>query len=160
MHQLRATQFVPLTLDQAWAFFSDPRNLAVITPADMGFVVKTDLPSKMYPGLMVEYTVRPLLKIPVKWVTEITHVRDREYFVDEQRTGPYRMWHHEHHFAAVPGGVEMHDIVSYELPFGPIGSLVNRLVVRKRVAHIFEYRREVLEDRFGKMPPPSVEAED
>jgi ligand-binding SRPBCC domain-containing protein len=149
VHQLRVSQVVPLTVDQAWEFFSDPRNLAVITPPDMGFVIHSDVPARMYPGLMIEYTVRPVLGIPVRWVTEITHVREREYFVDEQRAGPYRLWHHEHHFREVPGGVEVSDIVSYALPFGPPGALVNRLVVSKRLAQIFDYRRAVLEDRFG-----------
>ena len=150
LHQLRATQCIPLTLDDAWAFFSDPRNLSVITPKAMGFVVKTQLPASVYPGLIVEYTVKPLGPVPLAWVTEITHVREREFFVDEQRSGPYRLWHHEHHFRAITGGVEMSDIVSYALPFGPLGNVVDRLVVADRVRGIFRYRAQVLEDRFGR----------
>jgi ligand-binding SRPBCC domain-containing protein len=106
----------------------------------------------MYPGMLIEYTVRPLFGLPVRWVTEITHVREHEYFVDEQRAGPYRFWHHEHHFRPVEGGVEVRDLVSYRLPLGPLGSLINRLAVRGRLAQIFEYRRRVLEDRFGRVP--------
>jgi len=149
LHQLKTTSFVPLSLDEAWAFFSDPRNLATITPPSMGFVIKTESAAKMYPGMIIAYTVRPMLGIPVNWVTEITHVRDREFFVDEQRSGPYAMWHHEHHFKPVEGGVEMTDIVSYRLPFGPVGDMVNALVVAARVRGIFDYREKVLLDRFG-----------
>lgn len=151
LHQLKTTSFVPLSLDEAWAFFSDPRNLATITPPDMGFVIKTEPAATMYPGMIIAYTVRPMFGIPVNWVTEITHVREREFFVDDQRSGPYAMWHHEHHFKPVEGGVEMTDIVSYRLPFGPLGDIVNALVVRARVRGIFEYREKVLLDRFGKV---------
>lgn len=154
LHQLRAIQRLPLDIDSAWRFLSDPRNLATITPPDMGFVVKTPLPDRAYPGLIIAYTVRPMFRLPVAWVTEITHVREGEYFVDEQRSGPYRIWHHEHHVAAIPGGVEMRDIVSYELPFGPLGDIVNALVVGKRVAQIFAYRERVLLDRFGPWVDP------
>lgn len=150
LHQLRVRHRLPLSLDQAWGFFSDPRNLSVITPASMGFVIKTELPAVMYPGLIIAYTVKPLGPIPLPWVTEITHVREREFFVDEQRSGPYRIWHHEHHFAAIPGGVEMTDIVSYALPFGVLGDVAEPLVVGDRVRGIFRYREEVLDDRFGR----------
>jgi ligand-binding SRPBCC domain-containing protein len=149
LHRLRTLQQVPLSLDEAWAFFSDPRNLAVITPPDMGFVIHGDMPAAMYTGMLIEYTVRPLFGVPVRWVTEITHVGERRYFVDEQRAGPYRLWHHEHHFKEVPGGVEVTDLVSYMLPFGPLGDLLNRLIVQRRLEHIFDYRRAVLVDRFG-----------
>jgi ligand-binding SRPBCC domain-containing protein len=158
MHQLRAKQPVPLSLDDAWAFFSDPRNLAVITPPSMGFVIQSEVPPAMYEGMLIEYTVRPLLGLPVRWVTEITHVKEREYFVDEQRSGPYRLWHHEHHFRPIPGGVEVRDLVSYALPFGPLGDIVERLAVRRRLAEIFGYRRRVLLERFGPMPAVALDA--
>ncbi len=150
LHQLSATQRVPLSLDDAWSFFSDPRNLTVITPPSMGFVVQTEVPEAMHPGLIIGYTVRPLFGVPLGWVTEITHVSERQFFVDEQRAGPYRIWHHEHHFREIPGGVEMRDVVSYALPFGPLGDIVNRLVVAGRVREIFRYREQVLEERFGR----------
>ena len=150
LHQLSVTQRVPLSLDDAWAFFSDPRNLAVITPPSMGFHVRSEVPAAMHPGLIIAYTVKPILGIPLGWVTEITHVADRQFFVDEQRSGPYRIWHHEHHFREVPGGVEMRDIVSYALPFGPLGDIMDRLVVGARVREIFRYREQVLEERFGR----------
>jgi ligand-binding SRPBCC domain-containing protein len=159
LHQLRVTHRLPLTLDEAWGFFSDPRNLAVITPKSMGFSIKTPLPPRMYPGLIIAYTVKPLGPVPLPWVTEITHVREREFFVDEQRSGPYRMWHHEHRFAALPGGVEMTDIVSYALPLGPLGDVVDRLVVADRVRGIFRYREQVLDERFGRYTGDTLRGE-
>ena len=149
LHRFDATQFIPIGRDEAWAFFSDPRNLARITPPEMGFRVVDEVPAQIYPGLIIRYRVRPVGRIPVTWVTEITHVREGEYFVDEQLVGQYRLWHHQHHIVAVPGGVEMRDIVHYQLPFGPLGAVVNRLLVGPRVRAIFEYRRGVLLRRFG-----------
>ena len=149
LHQLRTVQQLPMALDEAWAFYADPRNLAFITPPDMGFVIHTPLPGAMYTGMLIEYTIRPLLSVPVRWVTEITHISERRYFVDEQRSGPYRLWHHEHHFREVPGGVEVMDLVSYLLPLGRLGDLANEIVVARRLAAIFEYRRAALTEKFG-----------
>jgi ligand-binding SRPBCC domain-containing protein len=149
------TQRLPIRMDEAWDFFSDPRNLAVITPPEMGFVVKTELPPRMHPGLIIQYLVRPLFGIPVNWVTEITHVVEHQLFVDEQRFGPYRFWHHQHHFREIEGGVEMRDIVHYDVGFGPIGDLANLLIVKPRVQAIFDFRRRVLEQRFGFLPEPA-----
>jgi ligand-binding SRPBCC domain-containing protein len=158
MHQLRTVQDLPVSLDEAWAFFSDPRNLREITPDWLGFEIKTpDLPDEAYPGLIISYTVRPLFNIPVGWVTEITHIEPKRMFVDEQRRGPYAMWHHEHHFEEIPGGVRMRDIVSYVIPGGPLGDLVNVLTVRERVRAIFRYRKSVLEPRFGIYRAPSLD---
>ena len=156
LHRFEAVQRVPIPRSEAWAFFSDPRNLAVITPPDMGFEISSDLPERIHPGLIVTYRVRPLARVPVTWVTEISHVVEGELFVDDQRLGPYRFWHHQHHFADVPGGTdgaggtEMRDIVHYALPFGPLGAVLDRLLVAPRVRAIFEFRRGVLEQRFGQ----------
>lgn len=106
----------------------------------------------MYPGQIIAYTVSPLLGIPLYWMTEITHVREQQFFVDEQRVGPYALWHHQHHFKAIPNGVEMKDIVHYKLPLGWLGQLGNALFVRRQLESIFDYRWNVLEERFGKMP--------
>jgi ligand-binding SRPBCC domain-containing protein len=103
----------------------------------------------MYPGQIIEYKVRPLLQIPVYWMTEITHVEDKQFFVDEQRFGPYSLWHHQHHFLTVPGGVEMTDIVHYKIPFWFLGDLANRLMIRKKLKEIFEYRFKAVEEKFG-----------
>ena len=116
----------------------------------MGFVVRTEVPEKMYEGLMIEYRVRPLLNIPMTWITEITHVKDHQFFVDEQRKGPYRIWHHEHHFREIPEGVEMTDIVSYELPMGSLGKLAHPILVKKKLEEIFAYRFKVVEELFNK----------
>jgi ligand-binding SRPBCC domain-containing protein len=151
LHRFETTQALPITREVAWDFFSDPANLALITPPDMGFEVTSPLPDRAYAGLIITYRVRPLLGIPVQWVTEITHVDEGNYFVDEQRLGPYRVWHHEHHFTAVPGGIHMRDLVHYAVPFGPIGRLIERLIVGRRVEAIFAFRRRVLEQRFGQL---------
>lgn len=114
----------------------------------MNFVVKTEMPDKVYSGLIIAYKVSPLLGIPLNWVTEIKAVDENKLFVDEQRTGPYRMWHHEHHFELVDGGVMMTDIVSYELPLGFLGRLAHLLFVKKQLQEIFEYRKKRVEELF------------
>jgi len=141
LHRLEVSQFLPIHLVSAWEFFSDPRNLAALTPPDMRFEITSPLPANAYAGLVISYRVRPFASIPLTWVTEITHLRERSLFVDEQRLGPYRFWHHQHHFSEVPGGVEMRDIVHYALPLGPLGGLVNALLVRRRLQAIFGFRR-------------------
>ena len=151
MHRLHRTQRLPISVEAAWDFFSDPRNLDAITPPGMRFRLVSDLPDRVYPGLMIEYRLRPLFNIPVTWVTEITHVDEPRRFVDEQRVGPYAIWHHEHRFNPIAGGVEVDDLVSYALPFGPLGELVEPFLVRPRLAEIFDYRRRVLASRFGTM---------
>lgn len=150
-YQLHKTQKIPATLDAVWDFISSPTNLKEITPVHMGFEVTSNgAATRMYPGMIITYRVRPLLGIPLTWMTEITHVRDREYFVDEQRIGPYKLWHHQHKIEAITGGVLMDDIVTYQPPFGPIGAIVNTLVIEKQLRQIFEYRTNALEKRFGK----------
>jgi len=148
MYQLKRTQFVKTDLATCWDFFSSPNNLNKITPKEMGFDVLTEGVENMYEGLMIEYKVRPLLNIPLRWITEITHVKHQQYFVDEQRKGPYKIWHHEHHFKEVQGGVEMTDIVSYELPFGILGKLAHPLIVKKKLDQIFAYRFKIVDELF------------
>ena len=148
MYQLKRTQFIKTDLKTAWDFFSSPGNLKKITPQYMGFDVKTALPEKMYEGLMIEYTVKPLLGIPVNWITEIKTVKELEFFVDEQRKGPYKIWHHEHHFKEVDGGVEMTDIVSYELPLGILGRFMHPFLVQKKLEEIFDFRFKAVEELF------------
>ena len=150
MHRLKTVQQLPLNIQEAWDFFSSPKNLATITPPEMGFVIRTDLPEKMYEGIFITYTVKPLLGLPMTWVTEITHIRENEFFVDEQRLGPYKIWHHQHHFKVIPGGVEMTDIIDYRLPMGWIGLSLNSLFVRTKLEHIFTFRRKKLKELFGE----------
>ncbi|WAC14271.1 SRPBCC family protein [Dyadobacter pollutisoli] len=149
MQELYFSQKLPISLDEAWAFFSNPANLKEITPAHMGFVVVSKHHGdKMYPGQIIRYIVKPILGIPLKWCTEITHVADKQYFVDEQRFGPYAFWHHQHRFSAVEDGVLMEDILHYKVPFGFLGNWVSALFVRGEVNEIFEYRRKILSERF------------
>ena len=150
MYKIEREQFLPISLSEAWDFFSSPNNLAKITPAELGFVVHGNVPERMYPGLFIQYTVSPLLGIPMRWVTEITHVREGEYFVDEQRVGPYAIWHHEHFFTEVEGGVLMRDVVHYKVPLGILGRLAHPLIVRPKLEQIFSYRWEANERMFGK----------
>ena len=149
MYQLKSTQFIPTDLQTCWNYFSSPLNLKEITPPSMGFIVKSEVPQKMYEGLMIAYTVKPLAGIPMNWVTEIKTVRDLEFFVDEQRVGPYKIWHHEHHFKAVAGGVEMTDIVSYVVPFGFLGKSAHPIIVKKKLEEIFAYRFKAVDEIFG-----------
>lgn len=150
MQELHFEQRLPVSLDEAWAFFSDPSNLQAITPPHMGFVVTSRFhgPS-MYAGQIIRYIVKPMGGIPLKWCTEITHVEPKSYFVDEQRVGPYAFWHHQHHFKAVGDKVVMADILNYKLPFGLLGKAVDTLYVRKEVEAIFAYRKQILVKRFG-----------
>jgi ligand-binding SRPBCC domain-containing protein len=148
MYQLKTKQFVKTDMATCWDFFSDPKNLSKITPQSMGFIVRTELPDKMYEGLMIEYTVSPMLGIPMNWITEIKTVKNHSFFVDEQRKGPYRIWHHEHHFKEVEGGVEMTDIVSYELPLGFLGRLMHPILVKNKLKEIFDYRRQKVDELF------------
>lgn len=149
MYQLRREQLVKTDLTTCWDFFSSPKNLQKITPEYMGFDIKTPLPEKMYEGLMIAYTVRPLLNIPLEWITEIKYVHDKKFFVDEQRKGPYKMWHHEHHFQEVDEGVLMTDIVSYLLPLGFLGKIAHPIVVKSKLEEIFDYRVKKVEELFG-----------
>lgn len=148
MYQIKRTQMIPADIDVCWDFFSNPNNLQKITPEYMRFQVLTEVPNLMYPGLMIAYKVRPVLGIPLNWLTEITHVEHHRFFVDEQRVGPYAIWHHEHHFVPVDGGVEMTDIVTYHLPFGILGKLAHALFVRKQLEGIFTHRFKAVEELF------------
>ena len=150
IYTLEVKQFVKISLTEAWDFFSSPGNLSKITPVHMRFNITSGMPSKMYPGQIITYKVSPVAGIKTNWVTEITHVVDHSFFVDEQRFGPYRMWHHEHHFEIQDEGVLMTDRVAYKLPFGIFGRIAHFLFVRKQLEGIFEYREECLEKLFGK----------
>jgi ligand-binding SRPBCC domain-containing protein len=149
MQELYFTQKLPISLDQAWDFFSNPANLKEITPAHMGFVVTSKHHGEeMYAGQIIRYIVKPVFGIPLKWCTEITHVVDKKYFIDEQRFGPYAFWHHQHHFTALDNGVLMEDILHYKVPFGFLGDWVSALFVKNEVNKIFEYRKKILTERF------------
>ena len=143
---LERKQLLPITLDEAWAFFSDPANLARITPPAMAFRMTSQPQDSTYAGQIISYTIRPLFGIAMDWVTEITHVDRPFFFVDEQRFGPYRFWHHQHRFTRVDGGVEMHDLVHYLLPHMQFTLLANRLIVAPRLRKIFDFRCQALQE--------------
>lgn len=143
-------QELPATAEELWGFISSPKNLKEITPPHMGFDITTpNLPAKMYPGMMISYKVSPVLGIKTDWVTEITFIQEGRYFVDEQRIGPYTLWHHEHFLETTAGGVLMKDLITYQPPFGILGALANSLFIKKQLNAIFDYRRRVLEKRYG-----------
>lgn len=152
VYSLKTVQNIPVSIDKAWDFFSSPANLQAITPANLGFkIISKHHGEKMYAGQVIEYKVSPLLGIPLYWMTEITHVEYKKYFVDEQRYGPYSMWHHQHHFKVIEGGVEMTDIVHYKLPLWFLGDMANGLFVKKQLQQIFDYRFKKVEELFGKI---------
>lgn len=152
IYSLKTVQRIPINLNKAWEFFSSPANLQEITPANLGFkIISKHHGDNMYAGQVIEYKVSPLLGIPVYWMTEITHVEDQRYFVDEQRYGPYSMWHHQHHFNVIEGGVEMIDIVHYKLPIWFLGDIANTLFVKRQLKQIFDYRFRKVEKLFGVM---------
>ena len=146
---LECTQILPINLEQAWNFFSDPGNLVKITPPDMDFRITSPPQNCTYAGQIITYTVRPLLRMAVNWTSEITHVDRPNFFVDEQRFGPYRFWHHQHRFREVPGGVEVHDLVHYLLHHDQLAGMINRMVVAPRLRRIFDYRSSILKEIFA-----------
>lgn len=150
-YQLIKTQKLPVSINEIWNFISSPINLKEITPEHMGFVVTCNTgKDKMYPGMIITYKVSPLLGIKLNWMTEITQVRELEYFVDEQRIGPYSLWHHEHKIEPIEEGVLMTDIVTYQPPLGILGAIANSLFIKGQLQQIFDYRTVALEKRFGK----------
>ena len=149
LYTIYREQKLNISLDEAWEFFSFPSNLKNITPPYMGFEIKSDINNqKMFAGMIIEYIVKPLFGFPMKWVTEITHVKEKEYFIDEQRSGPYKLWHHLHQFRIENGELIMNDIVNYALPFGFLGRIAHFLFVKKRVEEIFNYRKDILDKLF------------
>jgi ligand-binding SRPBCC domain-containing protein len=150
IYTLESTQKIPASMEEVWDFMSSPKNLKEITPSYMGFEITSKTRGeKMYPGMIISYKVSPVLGIKMTWVTEITHVDTLKYFVDEQRVGPYRIWHHEHHIKAIDGGVLMEDIISYEPPFGFLGAIANTLFIKNQLKEIFDYRFDAVVKKFG-----------
>lgn len=148
MRRIYTEQILPISLDLAWDFFSSPKNLNEITPEDMIFKITSKVPEKMYEGLFITYKISPLLGIQMDWCTEITHIKDRQFFVDEQRKGPYNIWHHEHHFEEVEGGVKMTDILHYDIGKSILGDIAGALFVHAKVKNIFDYRYKKLQELF------------
>jgi len=150
VYSLKQTQLLPCSIEEAWDFFSSPKNLKKITPSYMDFrITSEDVKSGMYKGQVITYKVKPVLGIPLNWMTIITEVVDQQYFVDEQRFGPYKLWHHKHFFEETKDGVLMTDLVHYALPLGFIGRIAHFLFVKKQLKSIFDYRVSAVEKLFG-----------
>jgi len=151
IYSIHRVQNIPAPLPQVWDFFSVATNLQAITPADMNFkIISRHLADRVYAGQIIEYRLRPVLGIPFYWMTEITHVEHHRFFVDEQRRGPYKLWHHQHHFKEINEGVEMTDIIHYQNPLWLLGDIANTLFVEKKLYTIFKYREQRIEELFGK----------
>ncbi|MEY4483873.1 MAG: hypothetical protein RL693_1325 [Verrucomicrobiota bacterium] len=149
IHTLVSKQIIHATREDAWRFFSNPRNLQRITPPELGFEILSDLPDQMFAGMIIEYRVRPLFGIPMTWLSEITQVREGELFIDEQRVGPYALWHHEHHFTDLGDGrLEMLDRITYTLPFSPFSEIVHPFLGKPQLARIFAHREKVVNELF------------
>ena len=151
IYTLKVKQNIKMSLDEAWNFFSNPKNLSKITPAKMGFNITSETADKMYVGQIISYKVSPLFGINLNWVTEITHINDKMFFVDEQRFGPYSLWHHKHFIKEIDGGIEMEDIVDYKIPFGILGQIAHPLFVKNKLKQIFKFREKKLTQLFGKL---------
>lgn len=150
-HQFKREQFFDKPKAELWEFISKPENLKKIAPDYMNFDITSEYESgKMYEGMIISYKVAPLLGIKTIWVTEITHVKPGNYFVDEQRVGPFALWHHQHFLEEKEGGTLMSDIVSYKPPFGILGEIANRIIIQQKLKKIFDYRQEVLSNIFKK----------
>lgn len=158
IYSLYSKQTVPANIDEIWTFFSNPANLLVVTPPHLNLKLTREVyGASVYAGQVMTYKVKPLLGIPLSWMTEITHVDPKKYFIDEQRKGPYKLWHHQHHFKVVDGGVEMTDLVHYRLPLGILGSLANSIIVKKELYKIFGYRYLKIIERFGSWEGEKME---
>lgn len=152
IYQIFKEQKLEASIDEIWDFISSPGNLKKITPEYMGFeITSKQLTEKMYPGMIISYKVKPLPGIKTRWVTEITHVKEKKYFVDEQRIGPYSLWHHQHHIKEIENGVMMTDIVTYRPPFGILGRVANSLIIKKQLEKIFSYREYAMNQRFKRI---------
>ncbi len=154
LHRLVQEQILPVSLERAWDFFSSPANLDAITPRDLGFEITSQPEGRAYEGQIITYRIRIAPLVRVSWITEIKCVEEGRSFIDEQRFGPYRFWHHRHLFEAVPEGVRMTDTVHYALPFGPFGSIAHALFVRRKLRWIFACRKQILADAVFKPAGP------
>ena len=149
LYHLEKIQKLPITPKRAWDFLSEPKNLKRITPDYMGFEIVSGLSDRMFAGQIIQYIVTPIFGIPTRWVTEITHVDKGNYFVDEQRFGPYDLWHHKHFIKPIKNGVEMLDVIDYKIPLGILGQMVHPIIVAPKLNEIFEYRKKALIQIFG-----------
>ena len=149
VNKLIYSQKLPIDMNDAWDFLSSPDNLKLITPESMSFEIIDWDKKKAYPGQIIQYTLNPGFGIKMKWVTEITQVKENSYFIDEQRFGPYSFWHHKHFIKKIDNGVLMDDIIHYKIPFGFLGRILNTIYVQNKLKKIFRYRENKLNEIFG-----------
>jgi ligand-binding SRPBCC domain-containing protein len=150
MYKISANQFLPITISQAWKFFSSPQNLSAITPASLDFRILTNSPATIYEGMKIDYKVKPLLGIPLRWQTEICSVEEEYMFIDKQVKGPYKLWEHTHYFFRADEGILMRDEITYVLPMGFLGRFMHWFIVKNKLKKIFEYRRNTLDKIFNR----------
>ena len=151
IYTLHKKQQLPISLDKAWEFLSNPKNLSIITPDYMCFNILSKIDRPLYTGQIIQYNVTPLLGIKTKWISEITHIEEKKYFVDVQMYGPYALWHHKHFVKEIEGGVELEDIIDYKIPLGILGQMVYPFLVKPKLEEIFNYRQDKLLALFGKI---------
>jgi len=150
IYTLQKKQKLPISIEKAWEFLSNPKNLKEITPDYMSFNIISTIDRPLYTGQIIQYIVTPLLGIKTKWVSEITHIEEKKYFVDEQMYGPYALWHHKHFIKEIDGGVELEDIIDYKVPLGILGQLIHPILVKPKLEEIFSYRQKKLIELFGE----------
>ena len=152
MYKLKTVQNIPTTISRAWDFFSKPENLGLITPSSMKYsILEKSIAGDMYPGMIISYQLTPVFNISIKWATEITQIKEFKYFIDNQIKGPFTIWHHEHHFKEIENGIEMTDILFYDLPYGIFGKLLHKFIVKKKMDEIFHYREQKIKELFGTL---------
>ena len=149
VYDLKVEQTLPISREEAWQFFSSPRNLDEITPKNLGFKITYMSSPNMYEGEIITYKIRMMPMVWISWVTEIKSVKEGESFIDQQLSGPYKLWHHLHQFEETSEGVKMTDLVHYSIGFGPLDPIINKLYIKKKLNRIFQYRREVLSQKFS-----------
>lgn len=152
MNRLERTQWLPQPLDEVWAFFSVAENLNRMTPEFLKFEIVSGADEPMFAGQIIEYRIEAIKGIKQRWITEITSCEPQRYFVDEQRIGPYRFWHHLHRFEVEGKGIRMLDRVHYQLPLGPLGAFAHAFFVKQRLKRIFDYRARFMEMEFDADP--------
>ncbi|MDG1397541.1 MAG: SRPBCC family protein [Polaribacter sp.] len=150
IYTFKRKQHIPISLDEAWRFLSSPKNLKELTPDYMGFDILSGADKPMFAGQIIQYSVTPILGIKTKWVSEITQIEYKKYFVDIQLYGPYALWHHKHFLKQIDGGVEFEDIIDYKIPLGILGRLVHPFLVKPKLEEIFAYRQQKLIELFGE----------
>lgn len=154
LERIQTVQRLPIQIEEAWDFFTSPKNLRLTTPHWLDLRLNTEPPEYLHPGMIVSATIRPFPVITSSWISELTHIRPPQFYITEQRVGPFKMWHHEHHFRSIDGGVEVEDIILYGMRFGMVGAFFHNVYVRKKLHEAFSFRAQALEQRFGSLTKP------